>query len=92
MEDLLDEAKAERDKDSAKEESDIFGDDDDGLEGDNGSYTPISTALFDTILPQNEFQQHPALPWSKVVMLDTKESEIELHAILETLINVIKQK
>ena len=90
MEDLLDEAKAERDKDSAKEESDILGDDDDGLEGDNGSYTPAS---FDTILSQNVFQQHPALPsgWSNVVMLDTKESEIELHAIVKTLINVINR-
>ncbi len=92
MEDLLDEAKAERDKDNTGEEFDAFGDDDDSLEGDDGSYTPILTALFDAILPQKVFNRDPALPWSKVVMLDTKESEIELHFIMKALITVVEQK
>ncbi len=80
MEDLLDDAKAEYDKDNTEEEFDAFGDDDDSLEG---SYTPILTALFDAILPQKVFTRDPALPWSEVVMLNNKESEIELHFIMK---------
>jgi hypothetical protein len=95
MEDLLEQATAERDKDSTREEFNAIGfDNDDDLENDDidGSYTPISTALFNTISPGNVFKQDPDLPWSKVVMLDTRESEIELQSIVKALISVVEQK
>jgi hypothetical protein len=52
-------------------------------------YTPISTALFNTISPGNVFKQDPDLPWSKVVMLDTRESGIELQSIVKALISSV---
>ena len=95
MEELLEQVSAEHDKDSTREEFNAIGlDSDDDLENDDidGSYTPISTALFKTILPRNVFKQDPDLPWSKVVMLDTRESEIELQSIVKALIRVVEQK
>ena len=81
MEDLLEQASAEHDKDNTREEFNAIGfgsDDDHENDHIDGSYTPISTALFNTILPRNMFKQDPDLFWSKVVMLDTRESEITL--------------
>jgi len=90
MEDLLEEATAERNDDSSREEFNAIGFDENN--DIDGSYTPISTALFKTISPGKVFKQDPGLPWSKVVMLDTRESEIELQSIVKALISVVGQK
>ncbi len=57
MEQNLEEAEMEHDEDKEGEEFDAV--DENDLEGDDGPYIPISTALFDTISLKELFNQDP---------------------------------
>lgn len=89
MEVVLQEAESERVEDREAEE---VGADLDDLEGDDG-YNPNATAPFDVISAQEVLRSEGhTLPWSRVVMLNTRESESELRSVLKTLIVLVEQK